>query len=47
MPLAISSSRCHPPEYGWVEAVKMIVLHWHLSENQGFRVESKKYPKAP
>jgi len=26
-------------------AVKMNVLHWHLSENQGFRVESKKYPK--
>jgi len=28
-----------------MEAVKMNVLHWHLSENQGFRVESKKYPK--
>jgi hexosaminidase len=28
-----------------LEAVKMNVLHWHLSENQGFRVESKKYPK--
>lgn len=26
-------------------AVKMNVLHWHLSEYQGFRVESKKYPK--
>jgi hexosaminidase len=26
-------------------AVKMNVLHWHLSENQGFRVESKKFPK--
>src|SRR5579859_2932509 len=25
--------------------VKMNVLHWHLSENQGFRIESKKYPK--
>jgi hexosaminidase len=25
-------------------AVKMNVLHWHLSEDQGFRVESKKYP---
>jgi hexosaminidase len=25
--------------------VKMNVLHWHLSENQGFRVESKKFPK--
>jgi hexosaminidase len=28
-----------------MEAVKMNVFHWHLSENQGFRVESKKYPK--
>jgi len=27
-----------------MEAVKLNVLHWHLSENQGFRVESKKYP---
>ena len=26
-------------------AVKMNVLHLHLSENQGFRVESKKFPK--
>lgn len=26
-------------------AAKLNVLHWHLSENQGFRVESKKYPK--
>src|SRR5215813_13490560 len=26
-------------------AVKLNVLHWHLSEDQGFRVESKKYPK--
>ncbi len=25
-------------------AVKMNVLHWHLSEDQGFRVESRKYP---
>ncbi len=25
--------------------VKMNVLHWHLSEDQGFRVESKKFPK--
>ena len=25
-------------------AVKMNVLHWHLSEDQGFRVESKVYP---
>src|SRR5580698_1746007 len=26
-------------------AVKMNVFHWHLSENQGFRIESKKFPK--
>ncbi len=26
-------------------AVKMNVLHWHLSDDQGFRVESKNYPK--
>src|SRR5438128_4822570 len=25
--------------------VKLNVLHWHLSEDQGFRVESKKFPK--
>jgi hexosaminidase len=28
-----------------MEAVKMNVFHWHLSENQGFRAESKRYPK--
>ena len=28
-----------------MEAVKLNVLHWHLSENQGFRVESHKFPK--
>lgn len=28
-----------------LEAVKMNVFHWHLSENQGWRVESKKFPK--
>ena len=26
-------------------AVKLNVLHWHLSEDQGFRVESKKFPR--
>jgi hexosaminidase len=26
-------------------AVKLNVFHWHLSDNQGFRVESKKFPK--
>jgi hexosaminidase len=25
-------------------AVKMNVLHWHLSDDQGFRVESRKFP---
>ena len=28
-----------------MEAVKMNALHLHLSDNQGFRVESKKFPK--
>jgi hexosaminidase len=27
-----------------MEAVKLNVFHWHLSENQGFRAESKIYP---
>lgn len=26
-------------------AVKLNVLHWHLTEDQGFRIESKVYPK--
>src|SRR6266702_6763403 len=26
-------------------AVKLNVFHWHLTEEQGFRVESKKFPK--
>ena len=26
-------------------AVKLNVFHWHLTEDQGWRVESKKYPK--
>jgi hexosaminidase len=26
-------------------AVKLNVFHWHLSENQGFRMESKKFPR--
>jgi len=28
-----------------MEAVKLNVFHWHLSEDQGFRVESKLFPK--
>ena len=27
-----------------MSAVKLNVFHWHLSDDQGFRVESKKYP---
>jgi hexosaminidase len=26
-------------------AVKLNVFHWHLTENQGFRIQSKKFPK--
>lgn len=26
-------------------AVKLNVLHWHLTDDQGFRIESKKFPK--
>jgi len=26
-------------------AVKLNVFHWHLSDDQGFRVESKRYPR--
>ncbi len=28
-----------------MEAVKLNVFHWHLSDDQGYRVESKLYPK--
>jgi hexosaminidase len=28
-----------------MEAVKLNVLHWHLSDDQGFRVESRKFPR--
>jgi hexosaminidase len=27
-----------------MEAIKMNVFHWHLTDDQGFRAESKKYP---
>jgi hexosaminidase len=27
-----------------MEAVKLNVFHWHLSDNQGFRVESRQFP---
>jgi len=28
-----------------MSAVKLNVFHWHLSDDQGFRIESKRYPK--
>ena len=28
-----------------MEAVKLNILHWHVSEDQGFRIESKVFPK--
>ncbi len=28
-----------------LSAVKMNVLHWHLSDDQGFRIQSKRYPR--
>lgn len=28
-----------------MEAVKLNVFHWHLTDDQGFRVESKRYPR--
>ena len=32
-------------ELDGMEAVKFNVLHWHLSDDQGFRVESRKFPR--
>jgi len=31
-------------ELDGMEAVKLNVFHWHLTDNQGFRAESKKFP---
>ena len=28
-----------------MSAMKLNVMHWHLTEDQGFRIESKKYPR--
>jgi len=49
--LLIDSSRHFTPmevlkrNLDGMEAVKMNVFHWHISDNQGFRAESKKQPK--
>src|SRR3982751_408998 len=34
--------------YTWIDLLslhKMRVFHWHLSEDQGWRIEIRKYPK--
>jgi hexosaminidase len=49
--LLIDSSRHFTPlpvikrNLDGMEAVKMNVFHWHISDNEGFRAESKKFPK--
>lgn len=49
--LMIDSSRHFIPEdvikrnLDGMAALKLNVFHWHLSDNQGFRVESKRFPK--
>ena len=49
--LMIDSSRHFTPldvlkrNLDGMEAVKLNVFHWHISDNQGFRAESKKLPK--
>ncbi len=49
--LLIDSSRHFTPmevlkrNLDGMEAAKMNVFHWHISDNQGFRAESKKLPK--
>src|SRR5581483_9675052 len=42
--LSLDVSRHFIPIDG-LAAVKLNVFHWHLSDDQGFRVESKKYPR--
>lgn len=48
--LMIDSSRHFIPvpvlerDLNGMEAVKMNVFHWHLSDDQGFRAESRKFP---
>jgi hexosaminidase len=49
--LMIDSSRHFTPldvlkrNLDGMEAVKLNVFHWHISDNQGFRAESRKFPK--
>ncbi len=49
--LMIDSARHFIPEdlikrnLDGMAALKLNVFHWHLSDNQGFRVESRKFPK--
>ena len=49
--LMLDSSRHFQPmpqvlqELDAMEMVKLNVLHWHLSDDQGFRAESHRYPK--
>lgn len=48
--LMIDSSRHFMPipvierDLDGMEAVKLNIFHWHLSDDQGFRMESKKFP---
>ena len=29
----------------WMALHKLNVLHWHLTDDEGFRIESKRYPR--
>jgi len=45
-----SARHFQPPEYvkqfiDWMALHKYNVLHWHLTDDQGWRIEIKKYPK--